>query len=263
MVEEVILIETKNTITLKKAIANKLYKNKLDQSKISEILQLSQPMVSHYLKSKEQIPKKTDKLAEKISNKILNNKNTIFHTCITFSEKPIEGNYYIGNENEIINDENNKIIENLTEAFWQIKGKNITGLIPEIKINMAMAKKNAKTIDDIAAFLNGLIIADDKITGNNGIRFGRSKHLSNLILYLKNKKINVNAVMNTAYIHDVEKTGLKYSYLDKDFKLTGKTKNVDILLHKGDFGIEPCSYILGENAVDVVNKTLKIWEKIK
>ena len=263
MVEEAFLIKSNDTIILKKAIANKLYKNKIDQSKISEILQLSQPMVSHYLKSKEQTPKKINNLAEQISNKIINNNSTSFYTCITFSEKPLEGNYYIGNENEIMNDENNKIVENLTEAFWQIKGKNITGLIPEIKINMAMAKENAKTIDDIAAFLNGLIIVDDKITGNNGIRFGRSKHLSNLLLYLKDKKINANAVMNIAYIHDIEKTGFTYSYLTKDFKLPNKTSDVDVLLHKGDFGIEPCSYILGKNAVDVVNKIIKIKEKMK
>jgi len=263
MVEEAFFIKSNDTITLKKAVANKLYKNKIDQFKISEILQLSQPMVSHYLKSKEQTPKKINEIAEQISNKIIKNNSTSFYTCITFSEKPLEGNYYIGNKNEIMNDENNKVVENLTEAFWQLKGKNITGLIPEIKINMAMAKENAKTIDDIAAFLNGLIIADDKITGNNGIRFGRSRHLSNLLLYLKDKKINVNAVMNIAFISDVEKTGFTYSYLTKDFKLPGKTGDVDILLHRGDFGIEPCSYILGRNAVDVINKISKIWEKLK
>ena len=39
-------------------------------------------------------------------------------------------------------------------------------------------------------------------------------------------------------------------------------KQVDILLHRGDFGIEPCAYILGKNAVEVVNKFLKIREDI-
>ncbi len=58
-------------------------------------------------------------------------------------------------------------------------------LIPEVKINIAMAKENAKNSDDVAAFLNGLIIADDKITGYNGIRFGKSKHLSSLLIEFK------------------------------------------------------------------------------
>jgi predicted fused transcriptional regulator/phosphomethylpyrimidine kinase len=35
------------------------------------------------------------------------------------------------------------------------------------------------------------------------------------------------------------------------------------LFHKGDFGIEPCAYIIGKDAVDVVNKLIKIKEKLK
>ena len=40
-------------------------------------------------------------------------------------------------------------------------------------------------------------------------------------------------------------------------------KNVDILLHKGDFGIEPCAYVLGKDAVDVIYKVIKISEELK
>jgi hypothetical protein len=107
-----------------------------------------------------------------------------------------------------------------------------------------------------------LIIADDKVTGNNGIRFGRSKHLSSLLLYLR-EIIDVNAIMNIAYIEDVLKNNFSYSYLTKDFKLQDNKNNVDVLLHKGDFGIEPCAYVLGRDAVDVVNKVIKIKEEIK
>jgi len=52
-------------------------------------------------------------------------------------------------------------------------------------------------------------------------------------------------------------------YLTKNFKLKGDIKNIDILLHKGDFGIEPCAYILGKDAVDVVKKVIEIKEKTK
>jgi len=51
--------------------------------------------------------------------------------------------------------------------------------------------------------------------------------------------------------------------LTKDFKLQDNKNNVDVLLHKGDFGIEPCAYVLGRDAVDVVNKVIKIKEEIK
>ena len=135
-------------------------------------------------------------------------------------------------------------------------------MIPEVKINIAMTKENPTGSDDVAAFLNGLIIADDKITGYNGIRFGRSKHLSSLLLDLSDR-INVGAIMNIAYVEKLENIGFNIGYLTKDFKMKNADKQVDVLLHKGDFGIEPCAYILGKDAVDVVNKVLKIKGKIK
>ena len=67
-----------------------------------------------------------------------------------------------------------------------------------------MAKDLAKNQDDVAAFSDGFIITDGKITGNNGIRFGKSKHLSSLLLDLK-KNLDVNAIMNVAYFKDITK----------------------------------------------------------
>ena len=262
MVEEAIFVKLEDSILLKKAIAKTLYRRNVDQPRISEILKLSQPMVSNYCSSKGIIPKNIINLAEKISDRILNGHITNFHTCVSFSFKSIEGNFYIARKNEVISEENNKIIDNLTEAFLLLKGRDISGLLPEIKINIAMAKDKAENSADVAAFLNGLIIAEDRVTSINGIRFGTSKHLSSLLLYLR-KSMDVRAIMNVAYIDDLNGMGLTYSYLTKDFKFKRTIKLVDILLHKGDFGIEPCSYILGKNAVDVVNKVIKIKEEIK
>jgi len=261
MTEEAILIKDDNSILLKIAIAKNLYKENFGQSKISTILNISQPRVSNYLNSKEKIPKNIDLLSEKILEKIKNKQQVKFHNCIIFSDNLFEGKYYIACQNEIINTENNDIINNLTEAFLLLKGKNIKGLIPEVKMNIAMSKNNANSPDDVASYLNGLIIADDIVISYNGIHFGKSKHLSSLLLYLK-KFFDVNAIMNIAFINNILKTDFHYSYLTKDFKLNDK-KNVDILLHKGDFGIEPCAYIVGKDAVDVVNKLIKIKEKLK
>ena len=261
MVEEAILVKLGDSILLKKAIAKALYSRNVDQSRISEILKISQPMVSNYCSSEEKIPKNIINFAEIISDKIINGQIANFHTCISFSDKSIEGNFYIAGKNEVISEENNKIIDNLTEAFLLLKGRNISGLLPEVKINIAMAKDKAENSADVAAFLNGLIIAEDKVTSINGIRFGTSKHLSSLLLYLR-RLIDVRAIMNVAYIEDLNGIGLSHGFLTKDFKFKDSKKSVDILLHKGDFGIEPCSYILGKNAVDVVNKVIKIKEEL-
>jgi len=261
MTEEAILIKDEDSILLKIALAKNLYKKSYEQFTISKILKISQPRVSNYINSNEKIPANILEISKKISEKIINNQKINFHSCISFSENIFQGRYYIANQNEIINNENNKIIDNLTEAFLKLKGEEISGFIPKVKINVAMAKSNAETSDDVASYLNGLIIADDIVTSYNGIHFGKSKHLSSLLLYLK-KFFDVNAIMNIAFINNILKTDFHYSYLTKDFKLNDK-KNVDILLHKGDFGIEPCAYIVGKDAVDVVNKLIKIKEKLK
>jgi hypothetical protein len=219
-------------------------------------------MVSNYCSSNDNIPKKILNLAEDISNRIVDNNLAHFYSCITFSDNNLRGRYYIAEKNEIISDEKSNIINNLIEAFLLLKGKDISRLVPEVKINIAMAKQNALNSEDVAAFLNGLIIADDKVTNNNGIRFGKSKHLSSLLIYLRDY-LKINSIMNIAFIENIEETGFLYGYLSKDYKFDNGKNNVDILLHKGDFGIEPCSYVLGKNAVDVVKKVIKISEVIK
>lgn len=262
MVEEVFLINADNTTLLKKAIAKKLYAKDIDQSNISKILKLSQPMVSNYCSETNKIPKNIMNIAEKISDKITNGNLSNFHTCISFNNKSIEGSFYLANKNEIISDENVRIVDNLTDAFLLLKDQNLSGLLPEVKINIAMTKDIAESSEDVASFLNGLIIADEKVTGINGIRFGKSRHLSSLLLYIKDK-LNVNAIMNIAYSEFIKNSVFQYSFLTKDFKLKNSKKNIDILFHEGDFGIEPCAYILGKDAVDVANKIIKIKGELK
>ena len=262
MVEEAILINAENKVLLQKAIARSLYSKNHDQSQISKILNLSQPMVSNYCNSNDNIPRTIRQFAEKIFDKILKGNSLKFQICLSFSDKQLEGQFFIARKNEVLSDENNKIVENLTEAFFLLKGRDISNLLPEVKVNLAMAKNNVESSQDVASFLNGLIIADDKVIGSNGIRFGKSKHLSSLLLYLKTI-IDVNAIMNLAYIKDIDKTGLGYNYLTKDFKFKDSKKKVDVLLHKGDFGLEPCAYVLGNDAIEVVKKVIRIKEEIK
>jgi predicted fused transcriptional regulator/phosphomethylpyrimidine kinase/predicted transcriptional regulator len=262
MVEEVIFFKSDDTTLLKIALAKILYSKNFSQSKISEILNISQPMVSNYCSSNEKISDYILNLSENISKKIIDKNFIEFNICISFEKKILEGPKYIAEKNEIINDKNSIIFDNLTEAFLLLKGKDISKLIPAVKINIAMVKDDAESIEDVASFLNGLIIADDKVIINNGIRFGKSKHLSSLLINLK-ELIDAKAIMNIAYIKNIKKTNFNFDYLTKDFKLSSKNKNVDILLHRGDFGIEPCAYVIGKNAVDVVNKILKIRDELE
>jgi predicted fused transcriptional regulator/phosphomethylpyrimidine kinase len=257
MVEEAIFISNEEAVIIKKTVSKILYKNRIDQLKISKILDISQPMVSNYLYSKEKISKNISELAQNISKKIIDGKNIKFQTCISFGEKNIRGKYFIAKHSEIISNEKNRVIDNLTEAYLLLKGKDLANLIPKVKINIVMGIESAAKPDDIAAFTNGLVIIDNKVISNNGIRFGESQHLSSLLLKLK-KNYNVNSIMNIAYFDDIKNQNFKIAHLTKNYDIETNKNCIDILLHKGDFGIEPCAYILGRDAIEVSKKLIFI-----
>ena len=222
---------------------------------------MSQPMVSIYCKSNKKVNSELVETAQKISNLILEGNIVNFQTCVNFSKKDFKGKFFVAEKNEILADENIRILENLKKAFNNIKEKNLSVLIPKIKINIAMSKKNPKNSEDIASFLDGLVVADKKITGYNGIRFGKSQHLSSILLN-HGKNLRKNAVMNIAYIKKLKNTNFQIGYLTKNFDLKQVKSDYDILVHEGDFGIEPCAYVLGKDAYDVSNKILVILGEI-
>lgn len=257
MVEEVFFLNEENTNMIKQRIVKILYKKNISQSKIADLLNISQPMVSNYCKSDKKTNREVVRIAKKISDKIVNENKINFQTCISFTKKPLEGHFFVVDKNEILTDENSKLMENLKNAFYNLKERNLSGFVPKIKVNIAMSKENPRNSNDVASFLDGLIIVDNKITGYNGIRFGKSKHLSSILIN-HGQNLDVNAIMNIAYNKKLEKTGFKIGFLNKNFNLEEQDKNFDILVHKGDFGIEPCAYILGKDALELSDKLLKI-----
>jgi predicted fused transcriptional regulator/phosphomethylpyrimidine kinase len=262
MVEEGIFIKSEDAIELKKAIAQLLYQDNMDQLAIAQFLDLSQAMVSIYCKNPISTSNDILNQAKQIVHHIEKGNSIHFQTCILFSKKQINGHLFIGDKNEFITNENNSIVNNLTQSFQNLTNINLHGFVPEIKINIAMAKENATNSDDIAAFVNGLIIVDEKIVGYNGVRFGCSKHLSSLLLKLCDGS-NIRATMNIAYFSNLKNSSFSTSYLGNNFELLKYDSSVDILLHDGDFGIEPCAYILGKDAIDVSEKLKKIIDEVR
>jgi len=255
MVDNLIILDNDDAILLKKVLAKNLYEKGLEQAKIAGILNLTQPMVSNYISSKVDISDNLKMYADKILTKIEGNANLYFQTSISFNRH--YGEKYIADESEVLSEEKKEIIRDLTDAFYLLKGKDIGHLLSEVKINLALSKKNPNTLLDIASFLNGIIMLDNKVSSINSIQFGKSKHLASLLLYLKSINKNINSIMNLKFDISLKNKGLSYSYLTQDYKIEDNC-SFDILLHKGDFGIEPCSYVLGNSAKEVANKVLSL-----
>jgi XRE family transcriptional regulator, thiamine biosynthesis regulator len=249
------VIKSEDTTILKIALAKLMDKKGYDQVRISKILKLSQPMVSQYLKNENIINPEIIDIAEKIINSRKEIEPLEFSTFISFEKKELK-EAYLADINELITDEKQNVLDSLTKAFDLIKEVNMNKVLPEVKVNLAMSKNNAKSSNDIAAFSNGFMIINDRISMHSGIAFGKSKHLASLILYLKTINNSINSIMNIKY-----SSRFKGKYLSNDYKISDERFDIEndfILHHKGDFGIEPCTYIIGKDAEDVARRLLTL-----
>ena len=233
----------------------------MKQQVIAEKLGITQAMVSKYLFKKE---RDVNDLAKKIGEKTIeliksNSANNdissgIMGTCLKIMQtgelcKICSEKNHLKKCNICMNigikaDEKEKVINNLKEAVKLLEENNIVGLMPAVMMNIAMKTDNAKGKESVASIPGRIVKVNDKVKSSNAPQFNSSNHLANKLL--ENKEFK--AIMNIKYDDKIEKA------------ITSSGLN-DILTDKGGFGIEPCAYILGKNAIDVVNKAIKINEE--
>ena len=162
MAEGVVILSNGDGILIKKALARILYQKGMDQLTISKTICITQPMISNYVSSDEKIPRELVLQAEKLAEKLGKNSKINFGTCISFNE--LKGEYLAANENELMDDEKIRIVDDMMDAFLLLFGKDVSKIMPKVKINLAVCKKIATDINDVACFVNGLIVMDNKVS---------------------------------------------------------------------------------------------------
>jgi predicted fused transcriptional regulator/phosphomethylpyrimidine kinase len=260
MLEDAIIISETELSNAKAGIARGLHKIGKTQAEISKMLNITQPMVSKYLSEKN--PAQEDrKTTEKIIAMIKKNKSISF-SCIA-TPKPIPANqeYFIATAEHIQSNEKSGIINALVEAAESLREKNLSGLLPEVKVNIAFCTKDAKSKSDVASFPSGLVFSKNYLKTYLEPEFGTSRHLSEILLYVRKINPGMQCVMNIKYsnvvLEKIKKAKFAYAFFNEDYKLDKSAKNFDILAHKGGFGIEPTTYIFGKSAKEVIEKLEK------
>ena len=174
--------------------------------------------------------------------------------------------------------EKEKILSNIKEALNIAKRfeEKVLKYIPEVRTNIVMAKENASSINDVAAFPGRITIVKNKLAVFSEPEFGASKFLSKVLLEIMKKNPKIKALTCIKYLENMEKSlvklGIKYTILSKPLRkdtiwILEEEFNgyEEVLIDKGGLGIEPVMYILGVNAIEVVKKAVKIiseYEKI-
>ncbi len=166
-------------------------------------------------------------------------------------------------------------IENITRALEIIQNSNqFAELIPEVRSNLVMAKKNAFTINDVAGVPGRITTVNGKAKAFMKPDWGASSHMARLILevmkYDPERRSAINLRYHPRLIELIKKLGLKISSYNRleepeeQRKIEGgsiswgvqqainKINEVpDVIYHTGDWGKEPIIALIGCDAVDV------------
>jgi len=165
------------------------------------------------------------------------------------------------------------VLHDLEKAVNILGDTDISPLVPEVRINIARALNKAESTMEVASIPGRLVVIGDRVRAPAPPEFGASRHLSALLLHLPPDS-DFRAVMNIRFDHMVDRAikmaEMKAAHMDRtefqgagEFLESGEWAGAEIVIDPGDFGIEPCAYILGRTAVEVVKKAQRILKFIK
>jgi len=144
-------------------------------------------------------------------------------------------------------------------------------LMPEVRTNIAMAVSGAETLADVAAFPGRLTAVKGKLVAYSPPEFGASRHLASLLLKALKTDPSVRGITCIKAASNIVDTlkalGLSYviakrrgeGLIDPLFRALETARRVpDVLIDPGGYGVEPVAYVFGKDAVDAVEKAVRI-----
>jgi len=275
-------------------------------SEVSKRLGVSLPAVIKYKKLAQEethLPKElVEELANKITEMITTNTNnvdillTLCEGCITyrmsskFSEtyksaffgKKLPRNFcsrWVGLVSDRIK-ERIEVLRDVDRALFTVLSKgDFAALIPEVRLNIAMALKDAKSSEDIAAIPGRVTVVRGRPYTTFLSEFGVSRHLSRILLEIMEFFRDARGIMCIKFNEEVEKAMKDLGFCvisvtrgtpsDEELikairaKLATLREPPDAIIDRGCIGIEPITYIIGKSASDVVEKAVRIIDKLK
>ncbi len=179
-------------------------------------------------------------------------------------------------------------IENIKKAVEILQNSSeFANIIPEVRSNIVMAKKDAKNINEVAGIPGRITIVNGKPQAFTGPDFGASSHMARLVLSVMKHDPQRRSALNMKYnpliIKICKKLGLQVSSYDRSQepenarKVEGGTipwgveeainKSgcvPDVVYHTGSWGKEPIICVLGPDAVEVAEMAVciaKLFDK--
>ena len=176
---------------------------------------------------------------------------------------------------EVLEDE--LVLSNLRTALRLLESTGrFSSVIPNVGTNIAMAKKNAKDLRDVAAVPGRIYEMRGGVKIPAAPEFEASTHVAGLVLAVNRSDPRIRAGINIRFSEEIvaacESLGwnpleVKGEYQGRENELTRKLDKrkhtSQVVYHRGAYGIEPMVYLVGESAVDVAEKVRLLVSKLK
>jgi len=175
------------------------------------------------------------------------------------------------------------VLSNMERAVSLLENsENFSVLMPELRVNVAMGISEAKDVSEIAGIPGRIVIVRGKPRAVERPAFNVSHHIALVLLIIMKFDPNKRAVMNVRYDDEIKRTCHEINLTMSEFNRENAPKDVadieewgitqaievaggkvpDCISDIGAFGIEPCMYITGNDAEDVVRKALDIADEL-
>ncbi len=145
-------------------------------------------------------------------------------------------------------------------------------LIPEVRTNLVMCIKDPHDPSDVAAFPGRITVMKGRAIAISKPEFNASRHMSIILLSARTINPELRAVSCIKYDKTIDlalrQAGFRYIVMDRtkydsvESFIRSLRHIEDCLVDPGSSGIEPVVYIFGKSAINVVEKILKIANKI-
>lgn len=177
------------------------------------------------------------------------------------------------------------VLVELREALQTLLTLPVGYLIPEIRANLGYALPGASGYEDVAGVPGRISQIGERLVAYSDPAFGATKHIARVILAAMTKDPSVRSAVDIRYEPEIleacKDAGLSWASFDrrdepKDVKeregssLEWGTKEAlkscdrvpDIIFDEGDVGKEPVIRILAEDPMSVVEKIVRIHDRM-
>lgn len=172
-------------------------------------------------------------------------------------------------------------LRDLLSAERALRLANPTALMPQVGLNLARALPEAATEQDVLAFPGRLVEAGGRIVSPAPPAFGGSGHLARVLLALRTAQPGVLALANVradaATVAAAKRLGWPVAAVARPkparapradgidaavLRAAQASRKARALHDPGAVGLEPCLYVAGRDARDVVDALVRLHEAV-